>query len=234
MGFLDDYSDADPNHKSIRGNGITTFIFQVAQCILFCLTNSVKTILIANASLNTFYSRLGFTVIKGFVSSTNFEAARSRFHYDKGRSKAQQKQTIGLQCLYTIPRRVKFLYDDQINFNIHKNVCRDLYVNSTSETWFPNKYIEDEIKKKVDKTREHLASDEMAYDIRQYIDSLKHDLFWVGRVKNNINKLLVNREHIDFFIQIYIQWSINNSIECLPHFEKMALSQFKVYIEAEK
>ena len=38
----------------------------------------------------------------------------------------------------------------------------DLYVNSTSETWFPNKYIEDEIKKKVDKTREKLASDEMA------------------------------------------------------------------------
>ena len=26
MGFLDYYFDADPNHKSIRGNGITTFI----------------------------------------------------------------------------------------------------------------------------------------------------------------------------------------------------------------
>ena len=29
------------------------------------------------------------------------------------------------------------------------------------------KYIEDEIKKKVDKTRDELASDEMSYDIRQ-------------------------------------------------------------------
>ena len=74
----------------------------------------------------------------------------------------------------------------------------------------------------------------MAYDIRQYIDSLKHDPSWVGIIKNDINKLFVNREYIDIFIQIYEQWISDNSIECLPHFEKMALSQFKVYIEAEK
>ena len=104
MGFLDDYSDSGPNHKSIRVNGITTFLFHVAKCILFCLTNCVKTILIANASLKSFYSRLGFTVIKKFVTSTTFEASSSRFHYEKGKSKAEQKQTIGLQCLYTIPR----------------------------------------------------------------------------------------------------------------------------------
>ena len=121
-----------------------------------------------------------------------------------------------------------------MNLNIHKNVFRDLDGISTSETWFPKKYIEDGIKKKIDKTRDQLASDEMAYDIRQYIDSLKHSSFWVGRIKNDINKLLVNREYIDFFIQIYKQWSSDNSIECLPYFDKMALSQFKVYIEAEK
>ena len=89
-------------------------------------------------------------------------------------------------------------------------------------------------RKKVYKTREKLASDEMAYDIRQYIDSLKHDTSWVGRIKNDINKLPVKHEYIEFFIQIYEQWSSDNSIECLSHFEKMALSQFKVYIEAEK
>ena len=38
MGFLDDYSDADPNHKSIRGNGITKFLFHVAQCNISHLT----------------------------------------------------------------------------------------------------------------------------------------------------------------------------------------------------
>ena len=100
---------------------------------------------------------------------------------------------------------------------------RVLDINSTSETWFPNKYIKDKIKKKVDKTREQLANDEMAYDSRKYIDSLKHDPFGVGRINNEINQLLVNREYIDFFIQIYIQWRSDKSIECLPHFEKMAL-----------
>ena len=98
------------------------------------------------------------------MTSTTFEAARSRFHYKNGKYKTEQKQTIGLQCLYTIPRRVRFLHDDRINFNIHKNVLRDLDGISTSETWFPNKYIEDDIKKKVDKMREQLASDEMEYD----------------------------------------------------------------------
>ena len=73
----------------------------------------------------------------------------------------------------------------------------------------------------------------MAYDIRHYIQCLQHDHFWVGRINNDINKLPVNREYMDFFIQIYEQWSTYNSIKFLPHFEKMALSQFKIYIEAE-
>ena len=91
MGFLDDCSDADPNHKSIRVNGITTFLFHFAQCIIFNIKNYVKTILIANASLKSFYSRLGITVIKDFATSTNFEAAGRQFNYEKGKSKAEQK-----------------------------------------------------------------------------------------------------------------------------------------------
>ena len=88
MGFLHDFSDADTNHKSIRGNGITTFLLHVAQCIIFNQTNRVKTIIISDASLKSFYSRLGFKVIKDFATSTNFEEARSRFHYETGKSKA--------------------------------------------------------------------------------------------------------------------------------------------------
>ena len=86
MGFLDDYSDADPNHKSIRVNGITTFLLNVAQCINFNQTNCVKTILLYDASLKSFYSSLGFTVIKDFTISTDFEEACSRFHYETGKS----------------------------------------------------------------------------------------------------------------------------------------------------
>ena len=74
----------------------------------------------------------------------------------------------------------------------------------------------------------------MAYDIRHYIHFIKHNNSWVGRIKNDIKKLLVNCEYIDFFIQIYEKWSTYNSMKCLPYFEKMELSQFKVYIEARK
>ena len=74
----------------------------------------------------------------------------------------------------------------------------------------------------------------MAYDMIQYIDCLKHNPSWVGRIRTDINKLLANREYIDLFIQIYKQWISDNSIGCLPRYEKMALSQFKVHTEAEK
>ena len=88
---------------------------------------------------------MGLTVIKDFVTSTTFEAACSRSHYETGKSKADQEKTIVLKCLHTIPRRVTFLHDNRMKFNIHKNVFRDLDGISTSETWFPNKYIEDEM-----------------------------------------------------------------------------------------
>ena len=87
MGFFDDYSDADTNHKIIRGNGITIFLLHVAQCIIFNQTSRVKTILIYDSSLKSFYSRLGFKVIKDISTSTNFEEARSQFYYETEKSK---------------------------------------------------------------------------------------------------------------------------------------------------
>ena len=82
----------------------------------------------------------------------------------------------------------------------------------------------------------------MENNIRYYVKYLNHNTQWVRRITIDINKLLVDREYIDFFIQIYMQWSKDNGytssnqkliIECLPQFEKLALSQFKVYIEVE-
>ena len=50
MGCFGDYSDAAPRAKNMRGNGITTFILRVAQCITFRQTNIVTETLIAGAS----------------------------------------------------------------------------------------------------------------------------------------------------------------------------------------
>ena len=112
----------------------------------------------------------------------------------------------------------------------------------TSKNWFPNKYTEVDIKKKLEKTREKLAGDEMENEIRHYVESLNHNPQWVRRITIDINKLLVDREYIDFFMKIHMQWIKDNGytssnqkliIECLPHFEKLVLSQFKIYIEVE-
>ena len=127
MGSLDNYLDAAPQGKNMRGNGITTFLMHIALFIIFNQTNSVKTILIAESSLKSFYSRLGFKVIKYLANSPNFEEACKRFHYESGKSKEYQKKTIGLQCLQTIQRRVTFLHDDRINLNT-KKMCSAIYM----------------------------------------------------------------------------------------------------------
>ena len=73
MGCFDDYLDAAPHIKAMRLNGITTFLLHVAQCITFRQTKFVTAAIIAEASLKSFYSRLGFKVIRDFATSPNFE-----------------------------------------------------------------------------------------------------------------------------------------------------------------
>ena len=72
MGSLDDYLGAAPKGKSMRLNGITTFLLHISLCIIFNQIDCVKTKLIFNVSLRSFYSRLGFKVIKYFAASPNF------------------------------------------------------------------------------------------------------------------------------------------------------------------
>ena len=83
---------------------------------------------------------------------------------------------------------------------------------SPSDDWFPYKYIDDEVEKIIYKTKGQLASDEMENEIRHYVESLDHDLQWVSRITIGINKLLVDREYIDFFMQIYMKWSKDNGV----------------------
>ena len=49
IGCFDDYSDAAPRAKTMRGNGITTFILHISQCITFCQANLVTATLISEA-----------------------------------------------------------------------------------------------------------------------------------------------------------------------------------------
>ena len=49
MGCFDDYSNAALREKTMRGNGITTFIFHAAQCITFHQTKFVTEKIIAEA-----------------------------------------------------------------------------------------------------------------------------------------------------------------------------------------
>ena len=61
--------------------------------------------------------------------------------------------------------------------SILRKMCSEIYMVFQHQKFFPNKFIDDEIKKRVDKTRDKLASDKMAYDIRHYIHCLQHDNF---------------------------------------------------------
>ena len=86
MSCFDDYSEAAPRFKAMRGNVINTFIFQVDQCITFNQTQLFTATLIAKAQLKSLYSRLDFKVINDFVTSNNLKKARMLFHYGSEKS----------------------------------------------------------------------------------------------------------------------------------------------------
>ena len=96
MGCFDVYLDDSPHAKTTRGNGITTFLLHVSQCITFRKINLVTETIITRALFKSFYSRLGFKIIKAFATSPNFEESCKRFNCESGKSKALKKKTIGL------------------------------------------------------------------------------------------------------------------------------------------
>ena len=142
MGCFDEYSDAVPRDQKMRGNGINTFILNVAQCINFNQTKFVTATIISEARLKSLYSRLYFKVIIYLVISTNFEKDRKWFHYKSEKSKVLQNQKIDLQCYPTIPKRVTIIYDNLIDFNENRDMLKDLNEVPPSNNWFPCKYID--------------------------------------------------------------------------------------------
>ena len=117
------------------------------------------------------------------------------------------RKKIGLRCHQTIPQRVTILHDNRIDFNENRNVFKYLNQVPPSDYWFPYEYIDSEVKNKLDETKGKLAGNEMEKETKHYVEYLNHDPNWLKNITIEIDKLLIDREYIDFFMQIYMQWS---------------------------
>ena len=82
----------------------------------------------------------------------------------------------------------------------------------------------------------------MEKETKHYVGYLNHNPSWLKKISIEVDNFLINSEYIDFFMKIYMQWSKDNGstssfqkiiITRLTCFEKLVLSQFKVYIETE-
>ena len=68
------------------------------------------------------------------------------------------------------------------------------------------------------------------------MEYLNHDTNWLMTITMEIDKSLIDREYINLFMQMYMQWrkddgSTSSFQQLIITREKIALSQFKLYIE---
>ena len=87
------------------------------------------------------------------------------------------------------------------------------YLNevSPSDDWFPYAYIDAESNKKLDETKGRLAGNEMEKEPKYYVEYLNHDPKWLKTIIIEIYKFLIDCEYINFFVQIYLKCSKDNS-----------------------
>ena len=71
----------------------------------------------------------------------------------------------------------------------------------------------------------------MEKDTKYYVGYLNQDPNWLKKISIEIDKFLINREYIDFFMKIYMPWSKYDGstssfqkliITLLPCFDKLA------------
>ena len=48
----------------------------------------------------------------------------------------------------------------------------------------------------------------MEKENKHYMESLNHDPNWLDMITIEIDKFLIDREYVNFFMQIYMQWSM--------------------------
>ena len=82
----------------------------------------------------------------------------------------------------------------------------------------------------------------MEKETKYYVESINRDPKWLKTITIDIDKFLIDCEYINFFMEIYMQWSKDDGytsyfqsfiIPCLPCFEKLPLSKFQFCIEAQ-
>ena len=75
------------------------------------------------------------------------------------------------------------------------------------------------------------------------MEALNHNTSWLNTITTEIDKLLIDREYINFFMKKYMQWSKDDGstssyqiliIPRLPRFEKLDFPQLQLYTEAQK
>ena len=119
---------------------------------------------------------------------------------------------------------------------------KDLNEFLTLYYWLPYECFDDKVKKKVEKTKIQLTGNEMEKDTKHYVKYLNKYPNWFNTITIEIDKFLIDCEYIEFFMQMYMQWSKEDSstssfqtliIPRLPSFGKLNLSQFRVYIETQ-
>ena len=80
----------------------------------------------------------------------------------------------------------------------------------------------------------------MEKETKHYVEYLNHDPNWLKTITIDIDKFLIYREYINFFLQMYMKLSKDDGstlssrtliISRLPRFEKLALSKSQLYIE---
>ena len=79
-----------------------------------------------------------------------------------------------------------------------------------SYDWFPYKYIDAEVNKKVGNTKGQPAGNEIEKETKHCVQYLNHDPNLLKTITIEIDKLLINRQYIDFLVQMYMQWSKDN------------------------
>ena len=47
----------------------------------------------------------------------------------------------------------------------------------------------------------------MEKETKHYMEYINHDPNWLKKISIEIDKFMINREYIDFFMTFYIQWS---------------------------